>query len=213
MTASDNTAKRQQRGGGLGALSPAEVRVVPATTERWDDLVELFTRRGPRGGGGPGDAGCWCMWWRARSRDPDTNRAGLQALVRSDTKPGLLAYERDRPVGWISVAPRDSYGQLMRSRVYAPRKAEAGIWAIACIYVPPADRRRGCTQLLLEEAIEYAFAQGASALEAYPASPGKRPDYMGLFSKYLELGFNPIGEASTRTVMRLDRAGRRSPSI
>ena len=26
------------------------MEIVPATPERWDDLADLFTRRGPRGG-------------------------------------------------------------------------------------------------------------------------------------------------------------------
>jgi hypothetical protein len=59
-------------------------RVVPATAERWPDLVDLFERKGPRGGhrNTPG-YGCWCMWWRDRSRSHGTpKKRALGSLVR-----------------------------------------------------------------------------------------------------------------------------------
>ena len=38
------------------------------TRERWRDLVDLFERRGARGGMRNTPAyGCWCMYWRDRS--------------------------------------------------------------------------------------------------------------------------------------------------
>ncbi len=38
-----------------------EVHVV--TPDRWNDLVQLFERKGPRGGV-PIPGHCWCMLWR-----------------------------------------------------------------------------------------------------------------------------------------------------
>ena len=47
-------------------MSAREIRAV--TPERWADMVELFERRGPRGGHRNVPAyGCWCMFWRDRS--------------------------------------------------------------------------------------------------------------------------------------------------
>ena len=63
--------------------------VVPATAERWPDLVDLFERKGPRGGrrNTPG-YGCWCMWWRDRSLGHGTpKKRALGSLVRAGTEP------------------------------------------------------------------------------------------------------------------------------
>jgi len=40
-----------------------KLEIHPVTSERWPDMVELFERRGPRGGhrNAPG-YGCWCMY-------------------------------------------------------------------------------------------------------------------------------------------------------
>jgi GNAT superfamily N-acetyltransferase len=179
------------------------VDVRPLTASRWDDFVDLFTRPGPRGGGGPGSgSGCWCMWWRLRRR-PEQNRAAMEQLVREGSTPGLLAYDGGRAVAWISVAPRESYGQLVRSRTYAPPDDDAGVWSIACLYVHPTERRRKLARGLLERAIAFAFEHGATAIEAYPASVVKRSDYMGSLPGYSKLGFVPVREAGTRTVVRL----------
>src|SRR3954454_12172044 len=108
------------------------VRVDPLTPERWADFVELFSRPGPRGGSGPGaGSGCWCMWWRDRG-SPEANRSAMARLVAAGARPGLLAYDVDRVVGWISIAPRSTHGRLMRSRTYAPSDGDADVWAIVC---------------------------------------------------------------------------------
>jgi len=184
------------------------VTVVPLCAARWDDFVELFTRPGPRGGPGPGTVGCWCMWWRHRRR-PEENHARMEALVRSGGEPGLLAYTDGRPSGWVSVAPRASYGQLVRSRTYAPPDADEDVWSIACFYIHPLARHAGVAELLLERAVAHAFARGAAVVEAYPASVLARSDYMGSVPAYERLGFEPVREAGTRTVMRLRRPAKR----
>lgn len=184
------------------------VRVAPLTEALWEDFLDLFTRRGPRGGAGPGTAGCWCMWWRAR-RDDETNRAGIEALVRAGAEPGLLAYDERRAVGWVSLGPRESFGQLIRSASYRPQDRDVGVWSIVCLYVHPAARRRGIADLLLEHAVVHAFARGAQVVEAYPASVVRRSDYMGSLPAYARLGFVPVRRASTRTIVRLPRSGHR----
>jgi GNAT superfamily N-acetyltransferase len=127
----------------------------------------------------------------------------MEKIVRSNAKPGLLAYDGGSAVGWISIAPRESYGQLMRSRDYGPDRDETGVWSIVCIYVAAANRHRGVFDLLLEHGIEYAFGKGATAIEAFPHA--RRSDYMGSATAYTRLGFKPVRRASVRTVMRLDK--------
>jgi GNAT superfamily N-acetyltransferase len=178
------------------------VEIVPLTEQRWPDFVELFLRSGPRGGGGPGTSGCWCMWWRER-RIAEENRAAIEALARNGAEPGLLAYNDARAVGWVSVAPRESFPQPMRSRSYRPQDAD--VWCVTCLYVHAADRHHGVADSLVERAVAHAFERGASAVEAFPATVPARSDYMGSLAAYRRLGFVPVREASTRTVVRLTR--------
>ena len=139
------------------------MEIVPATPERWDDLADLFTRRGPRGGHQM-TAGCWCMWWRRRTGDGSRNRAGLRRLVKGGGEPGLLAYDGGPAIGWVAVAPREEYGLLVRSRMYRPAEPEDGVWAITCFAVAPGAKRHGVAGELAEAAVRYAFAHGAAAV-------------------------------------------------
>lgn len=188
--------------------SRPKIDVRPLTRARWGDFVDLFTRPGPRGGGGPGSAGCWCMWWRGRTGTAEGNRAAMEAIVRRNERPGLLAYDGSRAIGWISIAPRETYGQLMRSRDYAPREQRAGVWSIVCIYVAAAERHTGVFGLLLERGLAHAFERGATAVEAYPHA--RRSDYMGSANTYERLGFAPVRSAGVRTIVRLERPARQS---
>jgi GNAT superfamily N-acetyltransferase len=177
------------------------VEITPVTPDRWDDLVDLFTRRGPRGGGGPG-ANCWCMWWRHRHRSASGNRRALRALVKEGREPGLLAYEDGVPVGWVSVAPREEYGHLSRSKHYGPSEPEEGVWSIACFIVHPSARHKGVAKALLEGAVDHALGRGASAIEAYPHV--RTRDYMGSGEMFASAGFQPVRAASVRTIVRYE---------
>jgi GNAT superfamily N-acetyltransferase len=169
------------------------------TPERWDDLADLFTRRGPHGGDGPGSQ-CWCMWWRHRHRSAAGNRRALRALVKEGREPGLLAYEHGVPIGWVSVAPREEYGHLSRSRHYGPSESDEGVWSIVCFIVHPSVRHRGLAKALLAGAVEHALERGASAIEAYPHA--RTRDYMGSDGMFASAGFEPVRAASVRTIVR-----------
>ena len=130
------------------------VQIRPATANRWDDVADLFERKGPRGGSPP-TSWCWCMWWRQRSDDAEKNRASFRRVVADGRVPGLLAYVEDVPVGWIAVAPRTEYGQLLKSPSLKPTDPEEeGVWAIVCFYVHGSAKRRGVARALLPPARE-----------------------------------------------------------
>jgi GNAT superfamily N-acetyltransferase len=176
----------------------SDVKVAVVTPERWTDLADLFGRRGPRGGF-PMTAGCWCMWWRRRTGNPERNRAAMRKLVRGGREPGLLAYEDERPVGWVSVAPRAEFGQLVSSRIYRPVDEEDGVWAIVCFYVDRSAKRRGVATALLQAAVAHAFDRGAGAVEGYPHAAG---DYMGSIGMFAEAGFERVRPVGKRVLMR-----------
>jgi ribosomal protein S18 acetylase RimI-like enzyme len=179
----------------------AKLAVHPVTPERWSDMVELFERRGPRGGHRNTPAyGCWCMYWRGRSLEHGTpKKRAMGALVRAGREPGLLAYENGEPVGWVSVAPREEFTALLRSPQYRPRDDEEGVWSIVCFAIDRYAQRQGLAKALLDAAVEHAFAHGASAVEAYP-HVSNRTDYMGCVPPYEAAAFERVRDANKRAI-------------
>jgi GNAT superfamily N-acetyltransferase len=182
------------------------VRVVPATADRWADLVELFQRKGPRGGhrNTPG-YGCWCMFWRDRSlRHGTPKKRALGSLVRAGREPGLLAYDAREAVGWISVAPREDYEALLRSPQYRPQDSDVDVWSIVCFVVDRPRQGEGIAGALLDGAVKHAGKRSAAVLEAYPHR-AKKDNYMGHLDLFLERGFRVVRQTATRAVVRKTR--------
>jgi GNAT superfamily N-acetyltransferase len=187
----------------------------PVTPERWDDLVELFA-----GHGNPGY--CWCQSWRLSGRcyqelDSEGRRARLHEQVLANVPVGILAYQDSQPVGWCSVAPRETYGKLVRARSIQ-RVDDRSTWSIVCFYLRRSVRGQGLSRRLIACAVDYARQAGAEVLEAYPVEPAQtasgEPDYnvsyrfMGFVSMYTQAGFRDVTPAgSQRRVLRYDLGG------
>jgi GNAT superfamily N-acetyltransferase len=140
----------------------------PLTPDRWADLEALFGARGACGG-------CWCMCWRLPRKEFDAgkgdgNRAAFRRLVAAGEVPGILAYAGGAPVGWCSVAPRERFVVLERSRALRRIDDEA-VWSVTCFFVARGYRRRGMAIALLEAAVAHAAARGAHLVEGYPVEP------------------------------------------
>lgn len=177
----------------------------PLTPDHWSDFERLF---GPRGASG----GCWCMYWRlSRSQftaqQGELNRRSMQALVNSGVIPGILAFSGDEPVGWCSIAPRQEFSTLARSRILKPVD-DLPVWSVVCFFIARGHRRKGLTVQLLQAAVEYARSQGARVVEGYPVEPrqGQSPDvfaYTGLSSAFQQAGFTEVlRRSATRPIMR-----------
>jgi GNAT superfamily N-acetyltransferase len=181
--------------------------VRPVTADRWPDLVELFERKGPRGGMRNAPAyGCWCMYWRDRSLAHGTEKKrALGALVRSGQEPGLIAYVDGSPVGWVAIAPREEFAVLLRSPQYRPRDEDQGVWAITCFTVDKEARELGVAGALLDAAVAHASKRGAARVEGYGHFADPK-DYMGSLDLFLAHGFEPYREASKRTIVRRELA-------
>jgi GNAT superfamily N-acetyltransferase len=195
------------------------VEILPATAATWDALADLFANRG-----GPDTRFCWCIWWRARSKDFSNatlaaNRERLRGLVDAGPPPGLVAFEDGRAVGWVALAPRPEYLRLEHSRVI-PRLDGPVPWAIPCFVVSTDSRGRGIAAALLAAAVAHARAAGAPALEGYPIDPSAVPGgpvrdtgaYTGTRAMFERAGFRPAAPTTShgggvpRVVMRLDLA-------
>jgi len=176
------------------------------TPERWADFEELFGEHGAAGG-------CWCMWWRLTRKEFDAqkgerNRRAMKAIVNSGRVPGILAYHEGHAVGWCSVAPREEFPRLERSRLLKPVDGQR-VWSMVCFFVAKGYRHRGVAKRLLKAVVEYARGQGSRIVEGYAVEPkeGKMPDlfaYHGPASLYRSVGFKEVARRSeTRPMMRL----------
>lgn len=187
------------------SLTLANVTFHPLTPERWSDLETLFGKNGAYGG-------CWCMWWRSTrsefaAQGNEGNRRALKAITGAGEVPGVLAYIDNQAIGWCSIAPREAFPSLDRSRTLK-RVDDLPTWSVVCFYVARPFRRKGLMLALLQAAIEYAREHGAQIIEGYPVDP-KRDDlppvssFTGILPVFQEAGFVEVARRSEkRPIMR-----------
>ena len=177
----------------------------PVTQKRWSDFETLFGEKGACGG-------CWCMWWRLTRKEferqkGEANRLAMKTIVESGEIPGLLAYSEKRPLAWCSVAPRESFPALERSRVLK-KIDDRPVWSISCFFINKDFRKKGLSVRILEAAVDYVKQQGGNIVEGYPVEPkqGKTADafaWTGLASFFKKAGFVECARRSeTRPIMR-----------
>lgn len=168
-----------------------DLLVRPVTAANWDDFEHLFTQRGS-------PHYCWCGVYRFADnhrRAKAEKKAGMRRLVSNATPIGVLAYKDDEPVGWCSIAPRESYAKLERSRTM-PRVTdpETSTWTVLCFFVARRAREQGVTHDLLAGAVEYARRQGAEVIEGYPFdTAGITSTHRGHSNVFKKLGFRQEG--------------------
>jgi GNAT superfamily N-acetyltransferase len=186
------------------AASPLDLEFRPVTPERWPDLEALFEEHGAYGG-------CWCMWWRLKRSEfakqiGQGNKEALKRIVEAGEVPGLLAYADGQPVAWCSVAPRETFPALERSRTLK-RVDDKPVWAIVCFFVAKSARRKGVMLKLLRAAVEYARSHGARIVEGYPVEPARTlsgaSGFTGIVSTFRQAGFVEVLRRSrTQPIMR-----------
>jgi GNAT superfamily N-acetyltransferase len=189
------------------------IEVVPATADRWADVVALL--------GGSGDRGCWCQAPRGlvpggRRSPPSARRTALHDQLAQNPPPGMLAYVDGEVAGWCGFGPRPDLPRLVHSRTI-PSIDDRPVWSILCFNVRVGYRRRGVAAALLDSVIELARLSGAPGVEGYPIDPeGGRVDpsfgYVGVTPMFVKAGFRRVVETAARSdnrpriLMRLDFA-------
>jgi len=79
------------------------------------------------------------MWWRLPRKEfedgqGDSNRKAMKSIVNSGNVPGIVVYSEGEPCGWCSVAPREDFGSLERSRVLK-RIDNKNVWSLVCFFI------------------------------------------------------------------------------
>lgn len=179
----------------------------PLTQETWSDLEMLFGEKG-------GCAGCWCMYWRLRSKEFESNSNSankklMKALVRGGTVPGIIGFERGNPAGWCAFAPRTDYVRLETSRILKPVDKRE-VWSITCFFVERTFRGKGVATEMLKAAVTACADNGAKIVEGYPVetAEGKRYPpafaWYGVAKMFERAGFEEVARRSpSRPIMRI----------
>jgi GNAT superfamily N-acetyltransferase len=162
------------------------------------------------------------MWWRVSSRKewegtgakrgPRMKRA-MKRIVHDGTVPGVLAYVDGAPAMWCSIAPREDFAALERSRTYR-RIDDRPVWSVVCFVGAKPFRGQGLLREVLRGACDYARDNGARIVEGYPTDPKKRfapvDVYMGTKEAFRGAGFREVGRtANGKPIMRRTLRARR----
>jgi GNAT superfamily N-acetyltransferase len=180
-----------------------DLTVQPLVPRLWPAFEALMQETGPA-------ARCWCMYWQVggqyRRRSASENRESFRHIVQGGPPPGLLALDGDAALGWCQITPKAVVPTLERTwRLRSVDDVPA--WAITCILVRKAHRRRGVTAALVAGAVQHAREAGAPAVEAYPFDASVSPSATGtgFASTFERAGFVTIARrAPARPIMRLD---------
>ena len=187
--------------------SMSEITVVPATPERWDDVLACL--------GGDGDKGCWCQAWRGVEISGEPRKDALRRqLATNAVPPGFLAYLDGEIAGWVGVSVRTLTPRLVRSRTI-PAVDDLPVWSVGCFRIRPGFRRKGVASALLAGVVEAARAAEAPGVEGYPIDPGGRrvdvvQGFVGIASTFDKAGFRRVMDTNahsaglTRLLVRLD---------
>jgi GNAT superfamily N-acetyltransferase len=194
-------------------VGTADLTIRPLTPDGLEELALLFDQ--------PGDPKwCWCASFHitgsVKPLPRDENRAVLTVRTITGPSPGLVASSGGRPVGWVSLGPRNSFVKLA-TRAYrgATEPVDDEVWSIVCFVVDPRERGCGLARQLLVAAIDHARAGGATVIEGYPIDPGAEriPNpvaYAGTLRMFLDAGFRIVGDRPVgavrwpRPIVRLD---------
>ena len=149
--------------------------------------------------------------WRLHAKEFDQkkgagNKRAMKKIVMAGEVPGLLAYLSSEPIGWCSVAPREVFVRLERSRYFKPVDAKQ-VWSISCLFIAKMYRSQGVSIALLKAAVAHVKKKGGEIVEGYPVEPDKKwPDafaWTGVTSAYLQAGFEEVlRRGPTRPIMR-----------
>ena len=152
-------------------------------------------------------ASCYCHCYHFSHNDCDwdkttaeENRTAVIELIKSDKIRGYLAYDNDKPVGWLNANARNNYSIIS----YKTIDKSENIGSLICFLIAKDYRRQGIAKKLLNAALDGFKQQGFEFAEGYPVKgvEGDDKNYHGPLSLYLSIGFEQYDENDIVIVMR-----------
>ncbi len=156
------------------------------------------------------NSGCFCAFWHGKWKTveewkerektrPLENRELVRQKLRFGFHPGVLAYDGNDLVAWISVGPLPEYYWAWK-RVAHLGETAITVGGIVCISVAPERRGTGIQPALLNALLEYGKNQNWKAIEGYPFDDaayerhGKAVAWPGKTDGFVKSGFKRVGE-------------------
>ncbi|MER7247484.1 GNAT family N-acetyltransferase [Kribbella sp. NPDC000426] len=160
---------------------------------------------------------CFCLSYRIPSKLNNTLKGQeraeyVAALCKAKPAPGVLAYDGNTPVGWAAIAPRAATSFARNRKI--PHVDDLPVWSLWCIRVRPGHRGQGISHALIAGAVDFARANGAPVVEAYPLDNGNSKvdltmAYAGIRKNFEQAGFTKSADTTStlaghpRILMRL----------
>jgi len=156
------------------------------------------------------DGGCYCSFWhqkfssmeewdKRKSEEPEKNKACVLEKLRARFHLGVLAFQGDELVAWISVGPLPDFYWAWR-RVGQLGDSAKTVAAIPCITRKTEVRDRVTEASLLMALRSYAKEQGWTAIEGYPFDRetidrlGEAVTWPGFPEDFAKAGFQRIAD-------------------
>ncbi|NLE83769.1 MAG: GNAT family N-acetyltransferase [Chloroflexi bacterium] len=135
---------------------------------------------------------CSSEEWRARSSAQNQELA--HENIRNGIMKGFLAFDGDKPVGWINANDWRNYALLEDDEDLRELEGKTGL--IVCFLIHPDYRQQGLAQSLLKTAVEDFRRQGYDRVAGKPFVWSAHPQrqYHGLPSMFEALGFEIVSE-------------------
>lgn len=180
------------------------IRLEPLRTNNFSDYESLTCKEAN------GKTGCYCAFWhqkfnsleeweKRQKEEPLKNRDVIHSKMVSGFHVGVLAYENDELIGWISLGPLTDFNWTMKRALSIGTDAQK-IAGILCFSLAPAFRGKGYQTLLLKELLPYAKNNGWTAIEGYPfdvealTKHGDKVAWPGFPDSFLSAGFKRIDQ-------------------
>lgn len=148
------------------------IRLETLTAQNFPDYESLTCKEAN------GKTGCFCAFWhqkwnsleeweKRQKEEPEKNREMVRAKMHGGFHVGVLAYENEKLIGWISIGPLTDFNWTMKRALTLGSEASK-IAGILCFNLAPDYRGKGYQAAMLKALIPYAKNQGWSILEGYP---------------------------------------------
>ena len=153
--------------------------------------------------------GCYCSFWhqkissmsewdQRKKQNPMLNRQIVLDKVLTGYHVGVLAYQNDKLLAWISIGPLVDFYWSWK-RVLKLGEDAAMIAGIMCFTLSPEFRGKGLQVEILEALKIYAKDKGWHSIEAYPFDQSALEKHQsavlwpGLTRGYEAAGFKKLG--------------------